>query len=133
MDGTMDKPYESCGCHPYVSSGDNPTCAPCSPNMILTCQEESILGKLREIKETARGIEERLQKLGSVSAEFPSGEAERHESELMRLSGELDELRNQWHGWTKKLDEAIERKWILLGHREAPPGSSIDRPVHDHL
>jgi chromosome segregation ATPase len=87
--------------------------------MILTCEEESILAKLREIKETARGVEERLQKLGTSGGDFPKAEAERHELELRQLSGELDELRNQWANWTKKLDEAIEKKWVLLGHREA--------------
>ncbi len=119
MESPVDKFNASCGCHPYVSSAENPTCAPCSPNMILTCEEEGILGKLREIKETARGVEEKLQKLGRSGGGFSVPEAEGHESELRQLSGELDELRTRWDDLSRRLEEAIERKWILLGHREA--------------
>lgn len=106
-----------CGCDriPPVSEGEN--CG-CSPNVAFTCEEEAILGKMRDVKSQVRSLTDKMNEIRETFGPqgiTPSGESE---SELARLSGQLDELRSQWKVWETKLDEAIERKLIMLGHRE---------------
>jgi predicted nuclease with TOPRIM domain len=82
--------------------------------MVLTCEEESILGRMRNIKEQVRPIADRLFELqGNVSARPQDSD-----SEWARLSAQLEDLRTQWKEWSERLEGAIERKLIALGHRE---------------
>jgi hypothetical protein len=94
--------------------------------MILTCEEEAILAKMREIKEWARPITERLGEIrlqeGAGSSGAAAGETD---VELRSLVALLDEQRARWKEWQEKLEDAIERKLIFLGHREPKePGGS---------
>jgi len=114
-----------CGCNPFPAPDEGP-CAQCQPNMILTCEEEAILARMREIKELARPITERLSEIrlyertGSSSALAPEADVE-----LKGLVAELKEQRARWKEWQRKLEDAIERKLIFLGHREPKePGDS---------
>ncbi len=105
-----------CGCDriPLMSEGEN--CG-CSPNVAFTCEEEAILGKMREVKSQVRSLSDRMKELRETFSAGSAGSAE-SESEWAQLSGQLEELRSQWKGWETKLDDAIERKLIMLGHRE---------------
>jgi DNA repair exonuclease SbcCD ATPase subunit len=80
--------------------------------MVLTCKEEQILGKMRELKSDVRTITERLSE---IKGRFTNGGT----PELHSLSNRLDELRAEWRDWSAKLDEAIEHKLVMLGHRES--------------
>ena len=120
----MSEQYEDlgvqCGCDPFPGQKDSGICASCHPNMALTCEEEAILGKLREIKGQVRPITERMKEIQAhhaaiLSAGIPSEE----EAELNDLFTQLEMLRGLWNEWQIKLDAAIETKLILLGHREA--------------
>jgi len=82
--------------------------------MILTCEEEAILGRMRELKEQVHPIAVRLREL-QEQVSSPTGEPG---SEWAALSTHLEDLRNQWTDWTAKLEAAIDRKLIALGHRE---------------
>jgi hypothetical protein len=118
MAGSSEGIEAQCGCYPFPASTENPGCAGCSPNMYLTCDEEAVLGKLRGIKERVRSIERRLGKLQEYRGGFSAADAEGYQEEMKQLSTELDELRRHWDNWEKRLDEATERKLVLLGHRE---------------
>jgi len=107
-------PVQSCGCDPFPGPEAGGVCPGCHPNMALTCEEESILGRMRHIKGQVRPIADRLQELqGNVSASPPD-----YDAEWDGLSAQLEDLRSQWKEWAAKLEGAIERKLIALGHRE---------------
>ncbi len=84
----------------------------CRPKMYLTREEESILSELREIKQEVRLI---MDKLKTVAAETTAAQGS---AELSDLSGRLETLRHAWNGWETRLDQAIEDKLIMLGHRQ---------------
>jgi predicted nuclease with TOPRIM domain len=84
----------------------------CRPKMYLTKEEESILSELREIKQEVRLL---MDKIKMVAAETGTATGS---VELSDLSGRLDTLREAWSGWENKLDQAIEDKLIMLGHRQ---------------
>jgi hypothetical protein len=84
----------------------------CRPKMYLTKEEESILSELREIKQEVRLI---MDKIKMVAAETGAATGS---VELSDLSGRLDTLREVWRGWETRLDQAIEDKLIMLGHRQ---------------
>jgi predicted nuclease with TOPRIM domain len=118
MSASVVDPRISCGCLSDNAGGPSEPCCDCNTKMELTYEEEAILEKLRGIKaivrplvETLKGIElRRFDRIGIGVASV--------EEEWIRLSKELDELRTAWNEWEKKLEAAIERKLILLGHRE---------------
>jgi hypothetical protein len=105
----MSTPYEtSDGCSAEaLGSGCD-----CRPKMYLTREEEVILSELREIKQEVRLI---MDKIKMVAAETG---ATTGSVELSDLSGRLDTLKEAWSGWETKLDQAIEDKLIMLGHRQ---------------
>jgi hypothetical protein len=106
-----------CGCDRIQPLAAGESCG-CSPNVAFTCEEEAILGKMREVKNQVKSLADKMKDLRESFAPAGSpGSAER-ESEWEHLSGQLEELRGQWKVWETKLDEAIERKLIVLGHRE---------------
>ena len=108
-----------CGCDPYSTQAEIESCGPCKPNQALTCEEETILAKMREVKVQARAVADRMKQIGPLAREGRSeGSANGEEAEWRELFHQLDELRNQWSQWQGRLEEAIERKLILLGHRE---------------
>ncbi len=87
--------------------------------MALTFEEEAILSRMRALKDEVRPIAARLKSLEAeiVLAEGYSRSILRNE--WNQLSEELEEHRESWRSWERRLDEAIEKKLILLGHREA--------------
>jgi hypothetical protein len=103
-----------CGCN-RVDAPKMEGCA-CTPNQVLTCDEEVILSRMRSLKDQLRVLTEEMNNLqnrmGAGAGEQPNGE-------LAKLSDQLNDLRTQWSDWQNKLEDAIERKWVLLGHREA--------------
>ena len=113
MENPTERTGAQCGCDPFPTplSGD---CEGCSPNVILTCEEESILTNMRELKGQVRSIEDRLHAIQYQISTAPKGPG----SEWAELSGQLESLRNQWKDWTGKLDAAMLRKMEILGHFE---------------
>jgi hypothetical protein len=97
-----------CGCDPFPTPQGG-VCTGCSPNEVLTCEEESILAHMRGIKEGVRHIANKLRNINQQAAQT---------SEWTELYGQLEALRRQWESWEKKLEDAIEKKLIHLGHRE---------------
>jgi hypothetical protein len=112
-------PTPACGCSPYPGPAEGESCKACSPNMAVTCEEVDILSRMREIKHEVRAVAGKLKDvrkhMGESFAEPKTGSdgAEWHE-----LSGQLEDLRSRWKEWEYRLQDAIERKLILLGHRE---------------
>lgn len=106
-----------CGCErvPPQSEGEN--CG-CTPNVAFTCEEEAILGKMREVKDQVRSLTARMKELRESFGPHGAPGPGEGESEWAQLSGLLEELRNQWKDWETRLDDAIEKKLIVLGHRE---------------
>ena len=109
---------EGCGCDPYPPEAQQVGCEGCSPTMYVTCDEESVLAKMRELKEQARPISVRLQEIERSAGGSGTGGRVEYGDEWSALSGRLESLRTQWAEWEQQLDAAIERKMILLGHRE---------------
>ncbi len=107
-----------CGCGPDNINSSSEPCCDCRPKMILTYEEEAILKKLRDIKAKVRPIAETLKGVEMRRFDRKEPDPTSLEGEWIRLSGELDELRSAWNEWEVKLENAIEHKWILLGHRE---------------
>jgi len=99
--------FAGCGCDPFPTPVAG--CTGCSPNEALTCEEESILARMREIKEEVRPIANKLREIHQQVAQT---------SDWTELYGQLEALRRQWAEWEKKLEDAVEKKLIYLGHRE---------------
>ena len=101
--------YVACGCDPFPTPRGGGGCTGCSPNEVLTCEEESILARMREIKKEVRPIADKLRNFRHQVGQT---------SEWTELYGLLEALRRQWAAWQKKLEDAIEKKLLYLGHRE---------------
>jgi hypothetical protein len=113
-------PAEGCSCVPFPGSGqEEGVCKPCSPNMTVTCEELNILSRMREIKHEARSIDQKMKDIRKHMAKpiEPAAPAE-PTPEWTDLSLQLEGLRANWKDWEHKLQEAIEQKLVLLGHRE---------------
>ncbi|MEW6532067.1 MAG: hypothetical protein AB1473_14615 [Thermodesulfobacteriota bacterium] len=109
-----------CACDPFPAPAEGAACAQCEPSNALSCDEEMVLGKMRAIKEQVRGLTARMNEMHSHElAALSGGVAAEDEAEWNRLSDELHRLRIQWLEWQERLEDAIERKLIFLGHREA--------------
>jgi len=117
MDDHLVNAVGGCACDPFPASASG--CQGCSPNMILSCEEEVILGKMREIKEQVAPIANKLsniqKEMGESIGEFGPVDLE---SDWHVLNGQLQDLRNQWQSWQARLENAVNKKLILLGHRE---------------
>jgi len=79
--------------------------------MVLTHEEEFILGRMRAVKVQLRSMAERLKELQDLKRQSPQAQAEWKD-----LSTRLEGLCAQWKKWQKKLEEAVEQKLIVLGH-----------------
>jgi hypothetical protein len=108
-----------CGCDRISLSSEGENCG-CSPNVAFTCEEEAILGKMREVKSQVRSVTDRMKELRETFSSSGTTDLAEGESEWAQLSGQLEELRGRWKIWEARLDDAIERKLIVLGHREMP-------------
>lgn len=88
-------------------------CCGCGLGQVVTGQEEAILAKMRELKDQVRPLVLKMKTLQSTVGESS------HEvfPEFAQLSTELENLRLQWKEWEQKLEDAIEAKLIMLGHR----------------
>ncbi len=102
-------------CDPFVTLPESDPRCGCGLAQVLTAEEESILAKMREIKEQVRPIS---QKLSDLQAHMSQASAIESMPEFPTLSAQLEELRLKWKDWEKKLEDATERKLIMLGHRE---------------
>ncbi len=98
---------EQSGC---MGSNVDPSCD-CKPKNYLTQEEEAILNHLREIKEHAHRI---MAKMNTGGEREHTGESEN----FTGLSSELDQLRQQWSEWADRLDQAMDRKMVMLGHKD---------------
>jgi hypothetical protein len=114
MENPTERMGAQCGCDPFPTPLSGGGCEVCSPNLILTCEEESILATMRELKGQVRSIEDRLHEIHEHISTAPEAPM----SEWSELSGQLESLRNQWKDWAGKLDAAMHRKMELLGHFE---------------
>ncbi len=103
-------------CNPFaVVSEDDPSCG-CGLHQVLTHEEESILAKMREIKEQVRPV---ASKLKAVQAHMGRSMEVEPSPEFAGIYAQIEELRREWKDWERKLEDAYERKLIMLGHR--PP------------
>jgi hypothetical protein len=94
-------------------------CVACAPKMVLTHEEEAILKTMREIKAQARPVSDKLKEIqGRLASAGEATDNRQPREEFEELSGRLEEMRTQWKQWEKRLDEAIENKLIMLGHRQ---------------
>jgi hypothetical protein len=101
-------------CNPFaVVSDDDPSCG-CGLKDVVTREEEEILAKMREIKDQVRPVANKLREVQASMAQPASGETS---SEFAGIYAQIEELRREWKDWEKKLEAAIERKMIMLGHR----------------
>ena len=107
-----------CGCIAAESGSIHEPPCDCSLKMALTYEEEAILEKLRNIKTKVRPIAQTLKEIEFRLSDRTGEDSSGVEGEWTRLSDELSELRSAWHEWESRLEDAIERKWIILGHRE---------------
>lgn len=102
-------------CDPFVKLPESDPRCGCGFKQVVTAEEESILAKMRELKEQVRPI---TQKLSDLQAHMGQSSVAESAPEFPALSAQLEGLRLQWKEWEKKLEDATERKLIMLGHRE---------------
>ena len=117
MISSVSETRSECGCGPmpkYPGEG----CCDCRPKDALTVEEEAILKKLRSLKTQARSLISKLKDIEDHRFDKMESESVSMEGDWLKISNELDSLRNMWGEWEKRLDDAIEQKWIMLGHRE---------------
>jgi len=107
-----------CNCADIPDSENGDVCAPCHPKDYVSADQESILGKMREIKALMRPIAERLNELERFEGASAGGVSHEGRAEWNELAGRLEELRTEWNDLLAGLDAAIERKLVLLGHRD---------------
>ena len=94
-------------------------CDVCASKEIVSGDEHAILGHMREIKEQVRRLTQRMNEIKTPEgAAMTGGDGREDRSEWNELFATLEDLRSQWGDWQRRLDEAIERKLIALGHRE---------------
>lgn len=106
------------GCSPHEDHGAAAACSSCAPKMALTYEEEAILGRMRLVKSEVRPIARQLK---DIESRIPSEKGYTLgilKNEHLQLSQQLSELRENFRAWSRRLDDAIERKLIFLGHRE---------------
>jgi hypothetical protein len=110
----------NCNCPiPPAEYVEDISCGSCAPKLALTPEEEAILSQMRSIKSAARPIAARLKNI-EQSLAYPVGAFSLgQDPEWVELNNELSRLRIVWREWEARLEDAIERKLILLGHR--PP------------
>lgn len=109
----------SCGSVSGYDGNPESACSACAPKLALSYEEEAILSRMRAIKLEARPITVRLKLLRD---ELSSAHGYGHTilgREVDELNFQLEELRESWKAWEQRLNDAIENKLILLGHR--PP------------
>jgi len=121
MANQQDHIAPDCDCSTSPSSSEGIECSVCAPKMALTPEEESILSEMRAIKERVRPISDRLKDIEQAVKNTTDPDASERQSEWRALSNQLEDLRTHWKDWEERLQQAIERKLILLGHRD-PPG-----------
>lgn len=117
MSEIMDKDLEQCGCRSSPTFPEIGECAVCAPKMALSLEEEAILTQMRSIKTRVRPIADRLKEIGNAIEKSGTVNSQDKASEWNSLSTQLEDLRYQWKTWELRLEEAIEHKLVLLGHR----------------
>lgn len=93
-------------------------CFSCAPKMALTPEEGSILGRMRSVKKQVRTITKRLREIEGSFAGDSGAKHTESDPERRELYNRLNSFRDEWKEWKVRLDEAIERKLIMLGHRQ---------------
>ena len=84
--------------------------ASCSPKVYVSNEESALLAAMRELRERAVEIRDRLK-------QDPSDE------DRTRLESELAELRAQRSDLAARREQAFKRKMIMLGH--LPPDDEV--------
>lgn len=113
------------GCSPQGDNVPSSACSSCAPKMALTYEEEAILGRMRLVKNEARPIASQLR---DIESRLPSENGyflDILKNEHLHLSQQLSELREDFREWSRRLEDATERKLIYLGHREPGPDINI--------
>lgn len=113
------------GCSPHGDTVNSSGCSSCAPKMALTYEEEAILGRMRLVKSEARPIASQLR---DIESRIPSENGyilDILKNEHLHLSQQLSELREDFREWSRRLEDATERKLIYLGHREPGPDINI--------
>lgn len=101
-------------CNPFAAvSEDDPRCG-CGFKQYVTYEEESILARMREIKDQVRPVAKKLKEVQTYMGNSVELETS---PEFAGIYAQLKELRREWKDWERKLEDAIERKLIMLGHR----------------
>ncbi len=113
----------STGCSPSSEPNASSSCASCAPKLALSYEEEAILGRMRLVKNEARPIAGRVKELESQISLEAGYRRDILKNEHTLLSQQLYELRRDFNEWSGRLEDATERKLILLGHRE--PSQSL--------
>lgn len=103
---------ESCG--PEATE----VCESCAPKQAVTPDEEAALERMREVKKQVREVNERLREIKPFKGETTRSDALEENAEWRELFSKLEDLRGRWAEWRAKLDEAIDRKMVALGHKE---------------
>jgi hypothetical protein len=107
-----------CGCINDQETVVSAACCECELKMELTFEEQGILDRLRQIKGVARSVISVIKELEQKRFDSDESGGISIEEEWFRLSQELEGLRASWSDLSRRLDEATERKWIMLGHRQ---------------
>ncbi|MGC8602765.1 MAG: hypothetical protein ACP5VS_03650 [Desulfomonilaceae bacterium] len=105
-----------CGADGRVTSDDS--CCDCRMKMALTYEEEAILQKLRGIKSVVRPLLKKIKGYETLRSSAAGANQAAIEEEWVRLSQEFEGLRSAWNDLEIKLEKAIEKKWVSLGHHE---------------
>jgi hypothetical protein len=83
----------------------------CSPSVYVSNEEAAVVRTMREIKERATVVRERL------TGQLADDDRNRHEDEL-------DELRRRFSDLSMRREAAYRRKMVMLGH--LPPEALIE-------
>lgn len=110
------------GCSPSGDLNSASGCSSCAPKLALSYEEEAILSRMRSVKNEVRPISRRLKELESIMSTEIGYRSSILKNEYSDLSRQLSELRQDWIEWSVRLEDATERKLVLLGHREPHPG-----------
>ncbi len=110
------------GCQGLDLSDLGASCTSCAPKLALSYEEEAILGRMRSLKNEVRPLAARLKYLEAEISRENGYRLSILRRESTDLTQQLEDLRESWRQWSVRLDDATERKLILLGHREPPAG-----------
>lgn len=119
MVNATDEVIAECGCNPVAPEAEGNVCGTCAPKLALSVEEEAVLGQMRVLKDQVRPITGKMKQIEDDLAGSVTGDRTGLEAQWGELAKQLSVLRVEWKDWERKLDEAIHKKLVMLGHREA--------------